>query len=887
MNNEQTKKAIVEKRKKSSITWLIPLVALLATSWLIYKSISEAGVDIVVNFKSGNGFKAGKTMVFYKGYNLGKISKVTVGNDLQSVNAHITISNEAANFITREGTEFWIVKPKFSVSEISGLDTIISGVYIEVRPPSIDIEKIEKMDSKFSFKGHDEKPLKYYREDGLNITLIAKNLSGISTGTPIFYKKFKIGAVIATKLHKDNVSIFLNIQKSHVKLLNKSTVFWNVSGVKIDASLGGVNVEMDSLTSLIAGGISLETVDLDAAPINGRDEFVLYDNYEGINRSKSMVKLIFDSARGLQKNKTLLIYKGIAVGKIKDIKLIDEKIVATAYLDKEYAKFNTKDTKYHKVDLAIDGIKIKNLETLLGGIYINIIPGEGEFNNTFEVFNTKAEALKEELLNIVIRSEKLNNINIGSKVYYKNIVIGAVTAYKFGSNMEEIIIKAGVNKKYAHLINDKTLLYSISTPLIESKNFDLNVNFEGLEPLLNGGIGLEYTKSKNKMVPKRFWLYDSYNDLIKVKQKYTDGKRIRLQINERTNLTEGMSLMYRNNKIGFVESFDYSDNTSFTTIFIDKKYSNIIKKHTKFYKQGAFEAKANIEKITIKLASVGNLLKGNIILTNAFKTQDESISNNFKYKLYDDFDDLPIKKHSVALTFSNIEGLSTNDVRLMYKGIQVGVVDNITLNKNLFEFNAQAYIYDEYKEIAASSSAFYIVKPNISLAGVTGLDTIIKGSYINIIQGEGSLINSFFVHNTKPAKSRLNKGLQLTLVSHNSGSLSTSSAVYYKKIKVGEVESIDLASNAKFVNIKVFIENKYKSLVRQNSEFFNVSGIDMDVSLVGAKIKADSLNTVIFGGISFATPNKFGKKAYSGQDFKLHDSIKEEWEKYNPEIIME
>mgnify|MGYP003867506045 CR=1 FL=1 len=307
----------------------------------------------------------------------------------------------------------------------------------------------------------------------------------------------------------------------------------------------------------------------------------------------------------------------------------------------------------------------------------------------------------------------------------------------------------------------------------------------------------------------------------------------------------------------------------------------------KFYKQGAFEAKANIEKISIKLASVGNLLKGNIVLTNAFKTPDESINNNFKYILYDDFDDLPIKKHSIALTFVNIEGLSTDDVRLVYKGIQVGVVGNITLNKNLLEFNAQSYIYDEYKDIAVSSSAFYIVKPNISLSGVTGLDTIVKGSYINIIQGEGSLNNSFFVHNAKPPKSRLNKGLQLTLISQNSGSLSTSSAVYYKKIKVGEVESIDLASNAKFVNIKVFIEDKYKSLVRQNSEFFNVSGIDMDVSLVGAKIKADSLNTVVFGGISFATPNKFGKKAYSGQDFKLHDSIKEEWEKYNPEIIME
>jgi paraquat-inducible protein B len=456
MNNEQTKKAIVEKRKKSSITWLIPLVALLATSWLIYKSISEAGVDIVVNFKSGNGFKAGKTMVFYKGYNLGKVSKVTVGSDLQSVNAHITISKEAANFITREGTDFWIVKPRFSVSEISGLDTLISGVYIEVRPSSIDMEKIKKLKEKFQFDGHDEKPLKYHREDGLNITLKAKNLSGISVGTPIFYKKFKIGEVIATKLFKNNVKIFINLQKEYTNLVNSSTVFWNVSGVKVDAGLGGVNVQMDSLTSLISGGIAFSTLDVNADKINSKDEFFLHKDYKEIEQSKSIIKLTFDNAKGLKEGKTPILYKGIEIGKIKTVELIDNKIVATAFLDKKYKEFNTSNTKYYKVDLSIDGIKVKNLETILSGIYIAVIPSEGDFSDEFKVYNTKAEALKEDLLNITMKSEKLYNLNIGSKIYYKNIFIGAVTSYKFTEDLEHVIIQTGIIKKYSHLVNSKT-----------------------------------------------------------------------------------------------------------------------------------------------------------------------------------------------------------------------------------------------------------------------------------------------------------------------------------------------------------------------------------------------------------------------------------------------
>ena len=264
MNNE-TPNAVIEMRKRSKITWIIPIIALLSTIWLINKSVNEAGVEIIVNFKNANGFKAGKTTVVYKGYNLGKVKKITVAKDLTSIDAHIKISKEAANFITREGTEFWIVKPKFSVSEISGLDTIISGVYIAVKPKSVDRDKITSIQRKYRFNGFIEKPLKYHEKDGINITLNAKDLSGISTGTPIFYKKFKVGEVIATELLKNRVKIYINIQKKYEDFINKSTVFWNVSGVKLDAGLSGVKLEMDSLITLFSGGITFKTLNKKAS----------------------------------------------------------------------------------------------------------------------------------------------------------------------------------------------------------------------------------------------------------------------------------------------------------------------------------------------------------------------------------------------------------------------------------------------------------------------------------------------------------------------------------------------------------------------------------------------------------------------------------------------
>jgi len=880
--------AVVEKRKRSSITWLIPLIALMATGWLIYKSISEAGIDIVVNFKSGNGFKAGKTSVVYKGYNLGKITKITVGKDLNSINAHIRINKEAADFITREGTQFWIVRPKFSVSEISGLDTIISGVYIAVKPKTIDTKKIKDMPIKYKFTGLMEKPLRFHDKEGVNITLNANDLSGISIGTPIFYKKFKVGEVIATKLLKNRVKIYINIQKKYGKLINNSTIFWNVSGVKFDASLAGVNFEMDSLISLFSGGITFKTLQDNASKEIKDKEFVLYKDLKGLQQDQTVVKLILKSAKGITKNQTSILYKGIEIGKVKSLMFNDkEEIVATVFMDKKFKRFNNKGTKFYKVEAKLGLMEMKNVDTLIKGSHINIIPGTGSYNNTFNVYESEEKALKKKMFKIVIKSDKLYNLKVGSNIFYKNVVIGSVLEYKFTPNLKDIIIKAGIQTKYKNLINAKTLFYSISTPLIEAKNFDVRVNFEGIDPLINGGIGLEYTKSKSKYNEKRYWLYDSFIDLLKVKQKYSDGKRIKIQIDENTQLKTDTPIFYRNTKIGFIESFDHLSSAPYAVLFIKNNFKKIINSNSKFYVQSAIKANASLAQgLEVKLTSFETLLKGGIILSNNFKTKDNTIYPMFKYKLYDDFENLPIKKYPLNLTFENIEGLDKQNTKLVYKGIQVGKVTTIKLNSDLKTLNAKAYIYSEYKNIASKNSTFYIVKPNISLKGVSGLDTIIKGSYINILKGDGKRKNSFYVYHDKPSNSTIKKGLKIILHANHSGSLTTYSPVFYKKVQVGEIEKIDLHTNAKFVNIKLFIYDKYKNLIRTNTKFYNVSGIDIDLSLMGANIKADSLTSVVLGGLSFSTPNKFEAKVKDYTVFTLYEDAKPEWLRYNPEIML-
>jgi len=888
MNNE-TPKAVVEKRKRSNISWLIPIIALLATSWLIYKSISEAGVEIIVNFENGNGFKEGKTSVIYKGYKLGKLTKVTVGKDLKSVNAHIIINKDAANFITRKGTEFWIVKPKFSVSEISGLDTIVTGAYIEVKPKTIDQVALKIIPKKFKFKGLTQKPFKYYNEEGLNLTLKSNDLSGINLRTPIFYKKFKVGEVIATKLQKDGVDVFINIEKKYKDLVNDSSVFWNISGIKLNAGLSGINVEMDSFTSLLSGGITFKTLNAKAKMPLNNSTFVLHKNEKDMGLDKTKVTFILDNAKGITKNSTAIVYKGVKIGQINSVELNqNNKIIATALIDNKFSKFNNSGTKYYKVDAKIALMEIKNLDTLIKGVYINVVPGKGEYKNNFMLFESVSSAFKEKTVSVIIKSEKFYNLKVGSSIYYKNIKIGFIQKREFTKDLKNIIIDAKIKIQYKHLLNDKTLFYAISTPLIESKNFDMKVNFEGIDTLINGGIGLEYTKSSKTSPKNRYWLYESYLDLLDVKQKYNDGIRVKIQTDQNTSLRVNTPIYNRNTKIGFIERLMDSPSTSFAILFIDKKYKKRLHSYSKFYTQSAIEAKASLhDGIKVNINSFQSLLKGSILLTNSFKTKDKELNKPFKYKLYKNFEYLPFKKYSFNLKFDNIEGLNDTNIKLMYKGIIVGKITNIKLNKNLQQLDAKAYVYESFKNLCVQDSIFYIVKPDISLKGVTGLNTLIKGSHVNIVKGKGPLQSSFKVYSTKPSNSSLNKGKRFTLIAKNSGSLTTDSSIYYKKIKIGVIENIDLHSNTKYVKIKVFINKKYQNLIRENTQFYNVSGIDIDLSLLGANIKADSLNSVIYGGISFSTPNNFGKMAPNESEFSLHKEAKEEWLTYNPEIILQ
>jgi len=124
--------AVVEKPHAIPIIWLIPLIAALIGGWLAYKTISESGPTITITFKDASGLEAGKTKIKYKSVTLGEVQKIEIKN-LSSITVTAKIDKSGKKFMSKN-TRFWVVRPRIGGSQISGLETIVSGVYISLDP---------------------------------------------------------------------------------------------------------------------------------------------------------------------------------------------------------------------------------------------------------------------------------------------------------------------------------------------------------------------------------------------------------------------------------------------------------------------------------------------------------------------------------------------------------------------------------------------------------------------------------------------------------------------------------------------------------------------------------------------------------------------------------
>jgi paraquat-inducible protein B len=209
---------------------------------------------------------------------------------------------------------------------------------------------------------------------------------------------------------------------------------------------------------------------------------------------------------------------------------------------------------------------------------------------------------------------------------------------------------------------------------------------------------------------------------------------------------------------------------------------------------------------------------------------------------------------TVTIDFISADGIIAGRTPVRYQGVEIGTVQTVRPSKDLRKIEVTVSIKSDMQDALRAETQFWLVTPKASLAGVSGLDALVSGNYIGMMPGKGKAQDHFVALDTQP-KYHLNNGeLMIHLTSPDLGSLNSGSQVYFRKIPVGRVYDYAINPGNQGVTIDVIIDRRFTSLVKQDSRFWNVSGVKADVGLSGARVSLESLSALVNGAIAFDSP---------------------------------
>ncbi|WP_022940599.1 PqiB family protein [Psychromonas hadalis] len=875
---------ILENQAKSvnirsiSPIWFLPIVAAILGLWILFENITHAKTTIKIHFENAESIIVDKTRVRYKGVIVGTVKKVELDSS-NGVNVMVEIESHA-KFMLREKTQFWLVSPKASLTSITGLDTLFSGSYINLHPGSGDDVS--------NFTAVSEQPITI-PDNALLVNLKNENAGSISVGTPLFYKKIKVGEVVRVRLDKSDQFININafIDKKYSHLIKEQTKFWNISGLSANISRTGFDFKLDSISSLIAGGITFSSP-RESKKISDNSPFTLFDNIDKSNAGIN-IELVLNNITNLPKGAGIL-FKGHGIGRITDIQYSLEKkqFIAHATINPQFSEMINAGSQFWLERTALSFSSIKNIGNLITGDYIGFSPAakteqKQKTQHRFIVQQTATPLSP--VLSLLLLTDDATGLNAGDPISYKGLKIGNINQLNFAKNGKFIEAIIHINHQYQYLINTSSQFYLLSGVNIKASLKGLEIQVTPLQNLLTGGIGLynKFPVKKSKKITSinkntRFRLYPSKAMAKLGKNVFSKPLFVSLLSEQLPSISEGSPVYYHKFPIGEVSHFAIDESGLMrTTLAIKGQYKHLIKKESLFWNISGFKIDAGLSGIKIEAASLLSIAAGGIAVDSA----PSNVNNRFKngaYKLFNSYQDATQPPKKIKLIFDEGYDLQVG-TKLRLKGLVVGKISALKLNKKN-HVEASVDINPQFvKQVTKEGTRFWIIRSEISLSGAKNLGTLISGIYLNVLPGKGKLTTLFKGEGAAPTLANKNIGLALILVADNAGSTDISSPVYHRQIQIGEVIDKQLSNDASGVEITLNIYPQYAHLIRKNSIFWPASGFNLNIGITGASLKSTSLTSLIKGGINMSTDDnkKLQKVADAFSHFKLKKEFKERW----------
>jgi len=326
-----------DRRRRVSLIWAIPLVTILVAAWLAWDTLSKRGPEITIRFDSASGLQANQSRIRYRDVDLGVVEKVVLSPDRRDVIVTARMTRDARPLLTEKAL-FWVVKPRFFAGSLTGLETLVSGAYIQMEPAS------EAGVPTTDFTGSEDPPVLHSSVPGHTFRLRSPRIGSLNPGSPILFRDLTVGEVLGWDIGEmaDYVTIHAFVRAPYDRYVHDKTVFWNASGASVALGANGLRLQLESLRALVLGGIGFETPEKGAgSPVAQEDhEFALYQdrdaaNTAGFERSVRFISYFKGTVSGLSTGSAVVLH-GLRIGAVTDValsydKVADEVTVAVRY----------------------------------------------------------------------------------------------------------------------------------------------------------------------------------------------------------------------------------------------------------------------------------------------------------------------------------------------------------------------------------------------------------------------------------------------------------------------------------------------------------------------------------------------------------------------------
>lgn len=314
--------ARMRSRRGFSLVWLVPAAAAALAAYLGYTTYASRGPLVTITLNDAGGLTAGQTPVRYKAVQVGTVEGIRLSDDLSEVRADVRMAKQVGDRLTGDA-RFWVVRPRLTAGSVSGLETIVSGAYIEFDPGD------PAGRARREFSALADPPGVRSDEPGRVFTLRAAALGSLDRGSPVFFRDVAVGEVLGFDPPGLDGSVALRVfvRAPYEGYVREGSRFWSASGVGVAFGPEGLKLQLSSLRAVLAGGVAFDTPPelRDQPPAPGSAVFPLYESRDAADAATSPDRLEFlvyfdGSVRGLGAGSPVEL-RGVRIGSVTGVQL--------------------------------------------------------------------------------------------------------------------------------------------------------------------------------------------------------------------------------------------------------------------------------------------------------------------------------------------------------------------------------------------------------------------------------------------------------------------------------------------------------------------------------------------------------------------------------------